>query len=263
MPVHYERKDKIGWITLSRPGARNAWGPDFYDGLANYFDEMEDDDRVCCAVITGDESGGAFSAGANLKDPNTHTSASPASIIREISKKREVSPFNRLTEFPKPIVAAVNGYAIGIGCIITFCCDLIIASEKAEWRLPQISLGIIPAYGGSARLARWVGKGLATRVAMGFPLPAEEAYRIGLAQWLVPHDQLVAKAEEVAAHIANFPPLSVRMVKESITHSLDVSNLKDASLADLYRFGMLSMTDDTQEAHNAWREKRQPTFKGQ
>ena len=96
----------------------------------------------------------------------------------------------------------------------------------------------------------------------GFPLPGEEAYRIGLAQWLTPHDELIAKAEEVAAHIVKLPPLSVRMVKESITHSLDVPNLKDASLADLYRFGMLELTEDTQEAHNAWREKRTPEFKG-
>ena len=139
---------------------------------------------------------------------------------------------------------------------------MIIASEKAEWRLPQIGLGIIPAYGGSARLARWVGKGLATRVAMGFPLPAEEAYRIGLAQWLVPHNQLITKVGEVATHISKLPPLSVRMVKESITHSLDVSNLKDASLADLYRFGILSLTEDTQEAHMAWRENRKPNFNG-
>ena len=116
------------------------------------------------------------------------------------------------------------------------------------WRLrPPCALG-------------WQGVGDAAR--NGISLPGEEAYRIGLAQWLTPHDELIAKAEEVAAHIVKLPPLSVRMVKESITHSLDVPNLKDASLADLYRFGMLELTQDTQEAHNAWREKRAPVFKG-
>jgi enoyl-CoA hydratase/carnithine racemase len=263
MPVEYEKKDRAGWVTLSRPGARNAWGPDFYDGVAKYFDEMEADDDVHCAVLTGDEAGGAFSAGANLKDPKTHRTGSAADFLKGLARKREVSPFDRLADFPKPVIAAVNGYAVGIGCIITFCCDLIVASERAEWRLPQVALGILPAYGGSARLARWIGKGLAMRVAMGFPLSAEEAHRVGLAQWLVPHDELVAKTTEVAAHIAAMPPLSARMVKESITHGLDVANIKDASLTDLYRFMMLELTEDTQEAHQAWRDKRDPVFKGE
>ena len=200
MPVLYEKRGHVALITLSRPAARNCWGQDFSDGLIEYFGVAEHDGDVHCVVITGDDSAGAFSAGANLKDPNTHNTGSPAAFLKGLSKKREVSPFDRFSDFPKPIIAAVNGYAIGIGCIITFCCDLIVASERAEWRLPQIGLGIIPAYGGSARLARWVGKGLATRLAMGFPLPGEEAYRIGLAQWLTPHEELIAKAEEVAAY---------------------------------------------------------------
>ena len=167
-----------------------------------------------------------------------------------------------LSNFPKPIVASVNGYAIGIGCIITFCCDLIVASERAEWRLPQVALGILPAYGGSVRLARWVGKGLAMRMAMGFPLSGEEAYRIGLAQWLTPHDELPHKTTEVANHIASLPPLAARMTKESLSKGLDMPNLADASLVDLYRFMALELTDDKTEGHDAWRERRPPAFKG-
>ena len=167
-----------------------------------------------------------------------------------------------LNNFAKPIVCAVNGYAIGIGCIITFCCDLIIASEKAEWRLPQVALGIIPAYGGSARLARWVGRGQAMRVAMGFPLKGEEAHRIGLAQWCVPHDKLMEQAIEVAEHIAGMPPLAARLVKESMNRSLDIPNITDAALADAYRFMELEFTEDRAEAHDAWREKRTRSFKG-
>src|ERR671918_463455 len=138
MPVSYEKRDHVGIVTLSRPGARNAWGPDFNEGLGN---------------------------------------------------------------FPKPIVGAVNGYAVGIGCIATFCCDLLVASDRAEWRLPQVSLGILPAYGGGARLARWVGKGHAMRLALGIPLTADEAYRIGLAQWLGAHAQLIGQGLGIAAHI--------------------------------------------------------------
>jgi enoyl-CoA hydratase/carnithine racemase len=261
MPVSYEKRDHVGIVTLSRPGARNAWGPDFNEGLARHFAAMEDDDDVRCAVLTGDEQGGAFSAGANLKDPKTHTMASTADFIKSLPKRRDRA-FEVLGSFPKPIVGAVNGYAVGIGCIVTFCCDLLVASDRAEWRLPQASLGILPAYGGSARLARWVGRGHAMRMALGFPLSADEAYRIGLAQWLVEHSKLMPTALEVAAHVAALPPLAARLTKESLLRGLDIPNLADASLVDLYRFAALELTEDKVEGHRAWREKRTPAFRG-
>ena len=261
MPVSYEKRDHIGVVTLSRPGARNAWGADFNEGLRRHFAAMEDDDEIRCAVLTGDESGGAFSAGANLKDPKTHTMASTADLIKSIPKRRHRA-FEVLDHFPKPIVGAVNGYAVGIGCIVTFCCDLLVASERAEWRLSQVSLGILPAYGGTVRLARWVGRGHAMRLALGLPLTAEEAHRIGLAQWVVPHAKLMDKALEVAAHVASLPPLAARLTKESLLRGLDVPNLADASLVDLYRFAALELTEDKAEGHQAWREKRKPVFRG-
>src|SRR5215470_4426469 len=261
MPVCYEKRDHIGIVTLSRPSARNAWGADFNEGIARHFAEMEDDDDIRCAVLTGDESGGAFSAGANLKDPKTHTQDSAAAFIKGLPKRRERA-FEVLGNFPKPIVAAVNGYAVGIGCIVTFCCDLIVASDRAEWRLPQVALGILPAYGGAVRLARRVGQGHAMRVAMGIPLPADEAYRIGLAQWLVPHAKTTDKALEIAAHVASLPPLAARLTKESLLRGLDIPNLADASLVDLYRFAALELTEDKTEGHAAWREKRTPKFHG-
>jgi enoyl-CoA hydratase/carnithine racemase len=261
MPVQYDQQGHVGIVTLSRPEARNAWGQDLTEGIEHYCNDMEDDDDIRCAVLTGDESGGAFSAGANLKDPQTHTLSSAADFIKDIPKWKHM-PFDVLSKFPKPLVASVNGYAIGIGCIVTFCCDLIVASERAEWRLPQVALGILPAYGGSVRLARWVGKGLAMRLAMGFPLSGEEAYRIGLAQWLAPHDELQHKTMEVANHIAALPPLAARMTKESLSKGLEIPNLSDASLVDLYRFMALELTEDKAEGHEAWRQRRTPAFKG-
>ena len=166
MPVSYDKHGHIGIITLSRPEARNAWGDDFNEGITHYFAVMEDDDDIRCTVLTGDEQGGAFSAGANLKNPRTHTLSSTADFIKSLPKRKD-RPFEVLSNFAKPLIGAVNGYAVGIGCIITFCCDLLVASERAEWRLPQVALGILPAYGGSARLARWVGRGQAMRLAMG------------------------------------------------------------------------------------------------
>ncbi len=257
----YEKRDQIGVVTLSRPGARNAWGPDFNDGLLKHFAAMEDDDDIRCAILTGDDSAGAFSAGANLKDPKTHTQSSTAAFIKGIAKRGNRA-FEVIGNFPKPVIGAVNGDAVGIGCIVTFCCDLLVASEKAEWRLPQVGLGILPAYGGSARHARWVGRGEAMKLTLGFPLGAEEAHRIGLAQWVVPHAKLMGKALEVAAHIAALPPLAARLAKESLLRGLDIPNLADASLVDLYRFATLELTEDKAEGHAAWREKRQPAFKG-
>jgi enoyl-CoA hydratase/carnithine racemase len=125
-----------------------------------------------------------------------------------------------------------------------------------------VALGILPAYGGGTRLARWVGKGNAMKVAMGFPLKAEEAYRIGLAQWVVPHEQLMETALDVAGHIASLPPLATRITKQSLLRGMDIPNLSDASHVDLFRFMALELTEDKNEGHNAWRERRQPEFHG-
>src|SRR3989441_372384 len=193
MPVTCEKRDHIGIVTLSRPTARNAWGADFNEGIERHFDAMEEDDDIRCAILTGDESGGAFSAGANLKDPKTHTMDSAAELIKSIPKRKHRA-FEVLGNFPKPLIGAVNGYAVGIGCIVTFCCDLLVASDRAEWRLPQGAPGLLPASGGAVRLARLVGRGHAMRMTLGIPLPAEEAHHIGLVQWLRPPAQPIGKA---------------------------------------------------------------------
>ena len=254
MPVLCEQHGAVGVLTLSRPAARNCWGADFSEGLARELDRLERDDAVRAVIITGDEAGRAFSAGADLKDPNTHTLETMADFFAELPKWRSFV-VRHLDQFPKPLVAAVNGYAIGVGCILTYCCDLIVASERAEWRQPQVSLGIIPAYGGSVRLARWIGKGHTMKLSMGFPLDAAEAYRIGLAQWLVPHAELMAKAHEVAGHMAAMPPLATRLAKESLNRGLDIPNIDDASWVDAYRFMALGLTEEAKAKHEEWRRR--------
>jgi len=223
--------------------------------------ELEEDREVRCVILTGDEKGGAFSAGADLKNPRTHTENSIADFLDDLPKRRRMSPITMLNEFSKPVVAAVNGYAIGIGCILTFCCDLIVASERAEWRLPQVALGILPAQGGAIRAARWIGKGNAMRLTLGFPMRAEEAYRTGLAQWLIPHTELMDQTRKVADHVASLPPLATRVAKESINSGYDIP-LGEVAHADLYRFMVLQLTEDKTEGHRAWRERRKPVFKG-
>lgn len=261
MPLLLARDGHVATLTFSRPEGRNAWDEDYNEGLVARLAELEADPEIRCVILTGDPAGKAFSAGANLKDENTHRNASPRAFLEGLPKWRKFVT-HLLTEFPKPIVAAVNGYAIGIGCIATFCCDLIVASERAEWRLPQARLGILPAYGGSVRLARWVGQGNAMKVALGFPLDAREAYRIGLAQWLVSPEELMDKAMEVAREIASLPPLATRMVKESMVRGQDIPNIADAALADVYRFMALELTEDSRDAHAAWREGRKPQVRG-
>ena len=222
---------------------------------------IEDDPEIRVVVLTGDERAAHSAPAPIMKNPKTHTSASIADAIIALPKRRRFQAMNLLTDFAKPVMAAVNGYAVGIGCIVTYCCDLIVASERAEWRLPQVGLGILPAQGGTVRLARWIGRGQAMKVALGFPLKAEEAYRVGLAQWLVPHNELMAKATEVAEHLAALPPLAARLAKESVAFGLDVP-LREAANADLYRFMALELTEDKEEAHQAWRERRRPVTNG-
>jgi enoyl-CoA hydratase/carnithine racemase len=261
MSLLCEKVGHVAILTLSRPEARNAWCPEFLAGFRERLPELESDRDVRCVILTGDDKGGAFSAGADLKNPRTHTENSVADFLNDLPTRRRSSPISMLTDFSKPVVAAVNGYAVGIGCILTFCCDLIVASERAEWRLPQVALGILPAQGGAIRGARWIGKGHAMRLTMGFPLRADEAYRVGLAQWLVPHAELMDQAMKVAEHVASLSPLAARVAKESINSGYNIP-LSEAAHADLYRFMALELTEDKTEGHRAWRERRKPVFKG-
>lgn len=261
MPLLVEIRGHVAVLTLSRPEARNAWDEDYDRGFQEVLPQLARNNDIRCVVLTGDERGRAFSAGANLASSQTHTVGAPADYLRDQSYWQNFVA-NLLAEFSKPVIAAVNGYAIGIGCIATYCCDLIVASDRAEWRMPQVKLGILPAYGASVRLARWVGKGNAMRAAMGFPIDAAEAHRIGLAQWVVPHAELMQRAMELANEIAALPPIAAQLTKESLNKGLDVPNIKDASEADIYRFMALCQTEDAREAHAAWREKRPPAVKG-
>ena len=228
MPLLTEQHGHVVVLTLSRPEARNAWDEDYNDGLRTALPDLESDPDVRCVVLTGDEAGGAFSAGANLAKETTHTVASAADLVERLPGWQHFAA-NLLSDFAKPVIAAVNGLAIGIGSIATYSCDLIVASDRAEWRAPQVQLGVMPAYGGSPRLARWIGKGNAMRAALGWPIDAEEAYRMGLAQWLVPHDDLMARTMELAEHVAGLPPLATRLAKESLNRGMDIANIKDAS----------------------------------
>jgi enoyl-CoA hydratase/carnithine racemase len=257
----YDKQDHIATITINRPEKRNAWTGQLSEEIVDVFSAMEDDPDVLVTILTG-KGDQAFSAGADLGNPKTHRVTSVGEHLATVSP-RGFSVFNAVADYPKPVIAAINGFAIGIGCLITLCCDILLASENAELGLPQVPLGIIPAYGGAVRLARYVGRGKAMEmVLLGERITAAEAYRVGLVNKVVPLPELMPLAQEYARRLATLPPLAVRMAKESLNKGLDIPSLKDAAQADIYRFMLLGQTEDSREAHQAWREKRKPVFRG-
>jgi enoyl-CoA hydratase/carnithine racemase len=259
--LRYEVADHVATLTIDRPEKRNAWSARLSHELVEAFQAIEADPEVLVTIFTG-AGDKAFSAGADLGDERTHRVSSVGGHLATVTPRGQ-DVFNVLADHPKPVVAAINGFAVGIGCLITLCCDILLASDNAEMGLPQVPLGIIPAYGGAVRLARYVGRGKAMEmVLLGERITAEEAYRVGLVNRVVPQAELLPLARDYARRLAALPPLAVRMAKESLNKGLDIANLKDAAQADIYRFMLLGQTDDSREAHRAWREKRSPAFEG-
>jgi enoyl-CoA hydratase/carnithine racemase len=257
----YEKRDSIAMVTINRPEKRNAWTQQLSEEIVEVFGSMESDPEVLVTILTG-AGNTAFSAGADLGNPKTHRVSSAGEHLATVNP-RGFAVFNAVSDYPKPVVAAINGFAVGIGCLITLCCDILLASENAELGLPQVPLGIIPAYGGAVRLARYVGRGKAMEmILLGERITAAEAYRVGLVNRVAPLPELMPLANDYARRLAALPPLAVRMAKDSLNKGLDIASLKEAAQADIYRFMLLGQTEDSREAHVAWREKRKPAFKG-
>ena len=176
---------------------------------------------------------------------------------------RGMELFNCIADYPKPVIAAINGYAIGLGFQVCLCCDILLAAEEAQFGLPQVALGIMPAYGGALRLARFVGKGKAMEMVLtGERIDAREGHRVGLLNPVLPLAELIPAAWELVLKIGSLSPNSVCMAKESLNKGLDIGNKKDAGQADIYRFMTLMLTQDSLEAHQAWRERRAPVARG-
>ena len=258
----YEKQDSIATVTINRPEKRNAWTTQVSEEIIDVFGAMEDDSEVLVTILTG-TGDKAFSAGADLGNAKTHKVTTVGAHLASVSPKG-FPVFNAVADYPKPVVAAINGFAVGIGCLITLCCDILLASDNAELGLPQVPLGILPAYGGAVRLARYVGRGKAMEmVLLGERISAQEAYRVGLVNKVVPLPELRPLSQDYARRLAALPPLAVRMAKESLNKGLDIASLKEAAQTDIYRFMLLGQTEDSHEAHQAWRERRKPVFKGQ
>jgi enoyl-CoA hydratase/carnithine racemase len=253
--VHVQILDNgVATVRINRPEARNALNASVRQLLAQNFRALAEDSRVRAIVLTGGEQ--CFVAGAD---------------IREFAQARPIEMYLRHTEFlwgaisycPKPIIAAVNGFALGGGCELAMHCDLIIAGESARFGQPEVKLGLMPGAGGTQRLIRAVGKFQAMRIALtGCLVTAPEALKIGLVSEVVSDDQTLLRAHEIAAEIAALPPLAVAQIKEVILAGADLP-LEAALVIERKAFQLLFDSQDQKEGAAAFLEKRAASFKGE
>ncbi|SFS33326.1 enoyl-CoA hydratase/isomerase family protein [Marininema halotolerans] len=248
-----------GWalVTIRRPKVMNALNQETLQELSEVLDTLENDEDVRAWILTG-EGEKAFVAGADIKELREV----PTSAEAERLAKRGQALFSRIEDSAKPVIMAVNGFALGGGFELAMSGDILLAAENARFGLPEINLGVLPGYGGTQRLARLVGKTTAKYLCLtGEMIPAQEALRIGLAQKVVPGDQLLAEAKKLASLLATKAPVSMTAIKKTINQGVETHLSVGLSL-EASQFGVVFNTEDRLEGMDAFLEKRKPTFKG-
>ena len=247
--VNYEVEGQIGIITINRPKALNALNSAVLDDLAAVLD-MVDQDTIRCLILTG-AGEKSFVAGADIGEMSTLTKAEG-----EAFGKKGNDVFRRLETFPIPVIAAVNGFALGGGCEISMSCDIRICSENAVFGQPEVGLGITPGFGGTQRLARIVGTGKAKEMIYGARnIKADEAYRIGLVNNVYPQEELMPAAKKLASTIARNAPIAVRNCKKAINEGMQV-DMDAAIVIEEKLFGDCFESYDQKEGMAAFLEKR-------
>ena len=247
-----ETKDGgVALITLNRPDALNALNDALITELGQAIDGFEADDAIGCIIITGSEK--AFAAGADIKEMQ-------AKIYIDAYKSNFISTWERVAKCRKPVIAAVNGFALGGGCELAMMCDFILAGDSAKFGQPEIKLGILPGAGGSQRLTRFVGKSKAMEMCLtGRMMDAAEAERAGLVSRVIPAAELLAEALKTATAIAGMSKTAAMMVKESVNRSYETT-LAEGILFERRTFHACFATEDQKEGMAAFADKRKASW---
>lgn len=243
----------IAVIRLNRPEVRNALNLAVRELLAEHFKALGNDETTRCIILTGGEK--VFAAGADIRDMVDRTPI-------EIMARRSERLWEPIASCPKPVIAAVNGYALGGGCELAMHADIIIAGAGASFGQPEVRIGIMPGAGGTQRLTRAVGKFRAMKMLLtGEPVTATDALAMGLVSEVVPDGEVFAAALALAKTIAAMPPLAVIQIKEAVLAGQDAS-LETAMTLERKAFQLLFATSDQKEGMRAFLEKRKPEFRG-
>ena len=252
--VIVQREAPIATVQLNRPEALNALSEELMDELVRTLEELDADPEIRCLILTGSEK--AFAAGADIKA--SFVDATPASMLEQDLTTR----WERVRRIRTPIIAAVSGYCLGGGCELAMTCDIIVASETAQFGQPEVNLGIIPGAGGTQRLTRAVGKYRAMEIILtGRRVKADEAKAIGLAAQVFPAATFLEETKALARTIAEKPPIAVRLATEAI--DLAYNSTLDAGLEfERKAFYLLFSTEDKKEGVDAFMNKRKPVFTG-
>jgi len=255
--LRYERRNRIAFLTISRARVLNALNVALIQELEAAFRGVRDDADVLAAVLTG-EGEKAFVAGADIGE------LAPLDVdgARELARRGQ-AVFSLIENCGKPVIAAVNGFALGAGCELAMCCTMRIASENARFGQPEVKLGLIPGYGGTQRLPRLVGKGRALEMLLtGEMIDAAEALRVGLVNDVLASEQLLPAAETLANKIIANGPLAVSYCLDAVNHGVDMT--LEAGLAhEAALFALCCASEDKNEGTRAFLEKRTAQFKGQ
>jgi enoyl-CoA hydratase len=254
--IVYEKKGPIAYVTLNRPKVMNALNKSTINELRVAFEDARDDSAILGVVLTG---GGdkAFAAGADIAEIANNTA-----VEAEEATRRGQGLTDLIENLGKPVVAAVNGFALGGGCELSMACTIRVAAERAKFGQPEVKLGVIPGYGGTQRLPRLVGRGRALKLILsGDIIDATEAYRIGLVDEIVPDANLIERAEAILKKIIANAPLSVKYALEAVNKGLETS-VAEGLIIEASLFAVCASTSDKKEGTSAFLEKRAPKFQG-
>jgi len=251
-----EKKNSIAYVTVNRPKVLNALNSATMEELRAAFHDIKQDAAIRVAILTG-AGEKAFIAGADINEL-----AVQDSVLGKAYTHRGQSVLNLIENLGKPVIACINGFALGGGCEIAMACTMRLASENAKLGQPEVKLGIIPGLGGSQRLPRLVGKGIAMQMVLaGEMITAQEAHRIGLVNEVTAPGDLIPRAEAIAAKIIANAPLAVQFAMEAVNKGMETT-LDEGLYLEAVLFGVCCATEDKKEGTQAFIEKRAAEFKG-